>query len=1014
MVAGLLVQSVTFAQEGTGSLTISLSDGAGNPVGVGCFEVTDAAGVVQQICDDDGDGLATLAGLPTGAATVTQTSGPDGYHLSVPGSTTIEVGVDARVDLVATALVVETPIPTEEPTETVTVERIETATSTVEPATPEPQTPLATEAPPTETATEEATGEQSFGIAAAQQPLGIRLSLYAQAAPEAPLVPFASGGTLPANMGFVVSASYGAVTPLPTGTVTFKIYSNPTCDGNPFSFVHPIDANGAIANTPGLTVAEPRIINVRYEYSGDANYAAESSACGEYIFSIGRAPGPTFSFDFAINSSTAPNLPEQGASVVVGTNLFVAVRVAGLINPSGATGPTATLYLYRGLDCAGAPVRTATEIVPFAAGADMGTNVFYQGLGNLAAGSYSLRVFYLDPTGTNSPSWSGCDVNYTLTKASPTLTLSVSSTAVSTGQSASGSVSMEGGSSATGTLMYLVYSGSTCSAGTYASRGPLALPGGSLPGSGDIYFNVAGSFSWQATYSGDASFEPAVSNCVTFTVVAPRLELSAQASTTSVNLGDPFGYTIKVRNIELGTALNVTIEDVLPVAFSWEIESATAGADCSIESSTNRLGCSIASIGGPGSVTIVVKTTGIRTNVCGPVSNSASLTAQNHGALSAPAPTVTIKCGDLAVTKIAESSAAPGGQLRFLITARNAGTAPLSGVTLSDDLTSVVPGVTWSIDTATSTAGCAIASRVLTCNWGDLTVGASKQVKLKATANQACGTYNNTATGAATNEPAIANVESNSATAAITVLCVDLTIGKTALNAQVPAGQPIGFLITARNAGNDTATGVKVTDTLPSGFTWTKDSGSCTISGSTLTCNFGSVPAGESRSVTITAPSANTNCSTVTNKATVSGTNELSTAKGNNSSTTSLKLTCPELELIKDPVSATVNSGGPVIFTIKVTNRGDAAATNLRLIDGLPYGVEWSTSTPGCWVLGGALACQFASLGVGELRTITVSGVPAAGTCGPIGSYAFVWSDNERLTDTVNNIEYGEATIRCS
>ncbi len=56
------------AQESRGSLAIALFEEQGNPLGGGCFDATDAVGATQSVCDDDGDGLASLIDLPVGAS----------------------------------------------------------------------------------------------------------------------------------------------------------------------------------------------------------------------------------------------------------------------------------------------------------------------------------------------------------------------------------------------------------------------------------------------------------------------------------------------------------------------------------------------------------------------------------------------------------------------------------------------------------------------------------------------------------------------------------------------------------------------------------------------------------------------------------------------------------------------------------------------------------------------------------------------------------------------------------
>ena len=60
-----------------------------------------------------------------------------------------------------------------------------------------------------------------------------------------------------------------------------------------------------------------------------------------------------------------------------------------------------------------------------------------------------------------------------------------------------------------------------------------------------------------------------------------------------------------------------------------------------------------------------------------------------------------------------------------------------------------------------------------------------------------------------------------------------------------------------------------------------------------------------------------------------------------------IKVTCPDLEIEKEPdltteTGGTINAGDPAVFTITVTNNGDGAATNVDIDDTLPgTGLIW-------------------------------------------------------------------------
>ncbi len=84
-------------------------------------------------------------------------------------------------------------------------------------------------------------------------------------------------------------------------------------------------------------------------------------------------------------------------------------------------------------------------------------------------------------------------------------------------------------------------------------------------------------------------------------------------------------------------------------------------------------------------------------------------------------------------------------------------------------------------------------------------------------------------------------------------------------------GRNIGFTITVTNGGPGTAYNVVVNDPLPVGFAWTINPAvaDCSITGNTLTCTFGNMPAGATESVHIVAKITNDTCGIFNNTATV-------------------------------------------------------------------------------------------------------------------------------------------------
>ena len=96
--------------------------------------------------------------------------------------------------------------------------------------------------------------------------------------------------------------------------------------------------------------------------------------------------------------------------------------------------------------------------------------------------------------------------------------------------------------------------------------------------------------------------------------------------------------------------------------------------------------------------------------------------------------------------------------------------------------------------------------------------------------------------------------------------------------------------------GTGTSTGVTLTDTLPdSGLTWSiggADAAACSIAASVLTCNFGDMASGSTKTITLTATTSEDKCPSIQNTATVSSTNDTDTSN-NSSGPITIAIECP-------------------------------------------------------------------------------------------------------------------------
>src|SRR3972149_2012481 len=78
------------------------------------------------------------------------------------------------------------------------------------------------------------------------------------------------------------------------------------------------------------------------------------------------------------------------------------------------------------------------------------------------------------------------------------------------------------------------------------------------------------------------------------------------------------------------------------------------------------------------------------------------------------------------------------------------------------------------------------------------------------------------------------------------IVVADLSITKTASVNEVIAGTELFYNFHVHNYGPDAATDAEMTDELPEGLTYLADTapGGCTLAGTTLTCDLGTIPNG--------------------------------------------------------------------------------------------------------------------------------------------------------------------------
>ena len=123
-------------------------------------------------------------------------------------------------------------------------------------------------------------------------------------------------------------------------------------------------------------------------------------------------------------------------------------------------------------------------------------------------------------------------------KNSPSIATTLSATTGSIGDTIHDSSTLTGATAnAGGTVTYTVYNNNTCSTGAQ-DAGTKTVTAGVVPDSNGIQFSSAGTFYWQAVYSGDSNNNGASSPCLSEQIVigknSPSIATQLSASTGAI------------------------------------------------------------------------------------------------------------------------------------------------------------------------------------------------------------------------------------------------------------------------------------------------------------------------------------------------------------------------------------------------------------------------------------------------------------------------------------------------
>ncbi|HET8900118.1 MAG TPA: isopeptide-forming domain-containing fimbrial protein [Rhodanobacteraceae bacterium] len=536
--------------------------------------------------------------------------------------------------------------------------------------------------------------------------------------------------------------------------------------------------------------------------------------------------------------------------------------------------------------------------------------------------------------------------------------------------------------------------GSVTVPGSYTAGGSgntrtFTLPSGTVAGTYVVEYtatvnaDASGNVGNSVVPSGGSPNPPTCTSCTTTHPLAdPAISVSKASSPTTgtaVTANQTITYTLTAVVSDAALTSNLVLTDTLSAGQTFG--AVTVPGSFTAGGSGNTRTFTLPSGTVPGTYTVEYTAT-VDADATGNVGNSVVVTSgggdPDPGCTSC---TTTHPLADsgVTVTKTADpasgTAVSVGQTITYTLTAVVVDSALSSDLVLADTLGS---GLSFgSVTSAGPFTPNTTAAPVLTFTLPNGTVPGTYAVEYTATVATGAGSNPGHTVGNAVEitgnggdpDPTCSNCTTTHDVAA------DLVVVKTVDNATPAAGDQVTFTLVVSNNGPSDATGVTVTDLLPSGYTWVSDVPSTGgYDHNTGVWTVGDLANGANATLTITVTVNGSG--DYLNEATTSG-NEPDPVSSNNSDSVS---TAPsanaDLEVVKT-APASVNVDDSITWTIVVTNHGPSAADGATFADTLPAGVTNLSAVCGAET-GGAVCGTVSVSGLSVTSTITT--LPAGAT----------------------------------
>lgn len=405
---------------------------------------------------------------------------------------------------------------------------------------------------------------------------------------------------------FDTSSLAGTVSGFPaSGTVTYSRFNNGGCSGSPASTdAETLKPDGSVPNSMTTSGLAPGSYSYRASYPGNGEYPSATGPCETFAVAKATPSLSTTVFDAASNSAWTGS-ETTGASALDTSSLG---GTASGFNPSG----TVTYSFFDNANCSGSPVSTDTETLK----AD-GSVPSSASTGALGGGSYSYRASYVGDT--NYTAATGSCETFAVARATPSVSTTVFDAASNSpwsGSETAGASAFDtsslgatvNGFTPSGMVVYSLFDNGGCTGNPAATDSEILRADGSVPNSASSGALTAGSYSYQASYSGDANYATASGPCEAFTVNPQTADvgLSVSAHKSAILVGGHDTVRDTITNTGNGDATGVQFTD--PAAGFTITSVSPSEGSCTHTRTT--VSCGLGTIGPGQSATIAIRLVG--------------------------------------------------------------------------------------------------------------------------------------------------------------------------------------------------------------------------------------------------------------------------------------------------------------------------------------------------------------------------------------------------------------------